>query len=417
MAYNDASEPLSVSELTAAIQATLQRGFRGIWVSGEISGFSRPRSGHLYFDLKDAESSIKAVVWRGSAERLDFEPEDGLEVLCRGDIDVYPPRGTYQLVVREMIPRGVGGLELAFRRRFEQLSAEGLFDERLKRPIPRIPRTIAFVTSPTGAAIRDFLQIVRRRWPAVRVILVPSQVQGAEAAAEIVAGIKAANRLQGSDRPDVVVVGRGGGSLEDLWCFNEEIVVRAVRGSEIPIVSAVGHEIDVTLSDLAADLRAATPSEAAERLVPSEAEFRERLSQIGQTLVERLRRRALEARGRLDDLASRPALSQPLDRVHRLSQQVDQLQQRLDSSIRMTTSRFRERLGQAAGRLEGVSPLAVLGRGYAVVGRVTPATAGFEHVTSVSQLAAGDRLDIRLADGKVNATVQGVENQDDSASR
>ena len=417
MAYNDASEPLSVSELTTAIQSTLQRGFRGIWVSGEISGFSRPRSGHLYFDLKDAESSIKAVVWRGSAERLDFEPEDGLEVLCRGDIDVYPPRGTYQLVVREMIPRGVGGLELAFRRRFEQLSAEGLFDERLKRPIPRIPRTIAFVTSPTGAAIRDFLQIVRRRWPSVRVILVPSQVQGAEAAAEIVAGIKASNRLQGSDRPDVVVVGRGGGSLEDLWCFNEEIVVRAVRGSEIPIVSAVGHEIDVTLSDLAADLRAATPSEAAERLVPSEAEFRERLSQIGQILVERLRRRALEARGRLDDLASRPALSQPLDRVHRLSQQVDQLQQRLDSSIRMTTSRFRERLVQAAGRLEGVSPLAVLGRGYAVVGRVSTETAGFVHVTSVSQLAAGDRLDIRLVDGKVNATVQGLENQKHAASR
>jgi exodeoxyribonuclease VII large subunit len=260
-------KPLSVFQLTALIKGILEEAFPSVWVVGELSDVARPQSGHVYLTLKDDRAQIRAVIWRNTASRLRFNLEDGLEVICRGDLDVYPPRGSYQLVIRELEPRGEGALQQALRKLQQKLAAEGLFDPAHKKPLPRFPRRIAVVTSPTGAAVRDFVEVLRRRWQGVHVLIVPTRVQGAGAAAEIATAIQAVNRL--SPSVDVMVVGRGGGSMEDLWCFNEEAVVRAIFASQVPVVSAVGHEIDVTLSDLVADVRALTPSEAAERVVPA----------------------------------------------------------------------------------------------------------------------------------------------------
>ena len=253
-----AVEPLTVSALTAQVKGLIERQFQSVWVAGEVSNFSRPQSGHCYFTLKDDQAQIRAVMWRGSATRLDFQMTDGLELVCFGRLDVYAPRGSYQLVVDKAHPQGVGALELALRQLRDKLAAEGLFDPERKRPLPKFPRRIGFVTSPTGAAIRDFLEIARRRHSGIEILVIPARVQGECAADDIIRGIRLAHRLR--PRPDVLVVGRGGGGVEDLWCFNEEKVVRAIAAAEIPVVSAVGHEIDVTLSDLAADVRAATPS-------------------------------------------------------------------------------------------------------------------------------------------------------------
>ena len=281
----DAFEPtvLTVSELTGQIKELLEEGLPAVWVAGEISNMSRPQSGHVYLTLKDDRAQIRAVLWRSTALQLRFALADGLDVICRGTIDVYAPRGSYQLVIRQIEPQGEGALQLALRQLKAKLAAEGLFDENRKRPLPRYPRRVAFVTSPTGAAIRDFLEVIGRRWRGLDVLVIPARVQGEGAAAEIAAGIRAANRL--AHRPDVLVVGRGGGSLEDLWCFNEEVVVRAIVASEIPVVSAVGHEIDVTLADFAADRRALTPSEAAELVVPDREELLLRLDSNRQRLA------------------------------------------------------------------------------------------------------------------------------------
>ncbi len=246
---------LSVSQLTAEIKDLLESAYPEVWVSGEISNFSRPQSGHCYFTLKDDEAQIRAVMWRMTAARVRFDLEDGLEVVCRGALDVYAPRGSYQLVVQQIEPKGLGALEQALRKLRARLAAEGLFDPGRKRPLPRFPRRIAVVTSPTGAAVRDFLEVLRRRWRGADVLVVPVRVQGEGSAAEIAAAIQMVNRL--ATPVDVLVVARGGGSLEDLWSFNEEIVVRAIHASQVPVVSGVGHEIDVTLADLVADVRGA----------------------------------------------------------------------------------------------------------------------------------------------------------------
>ena len=259
-------------ELTGQIKGLLEGRFPAVWVSGEISNFSRPQSGHCYLTLKDDQAQIRAVMWRSAASRVRFDLHDGLEVICQGYLDVYAPRGSYQLVIQQIEPKGLGALELALRSCASDWRPKGLFDPARKRPLPRFPRRIAFVTSPTGAAVRDFLEVLRRRWRGVHVLIVPVRVQGDGARAEIAAGIELVNRL--ADPVDVLVVGRGGGSLEDLWAFNEEVVVRAIHASRIPVVSAVGHEIDVTLADLVADVRALTPSEAAERVVPAADELR-----------------------------------------------------------------------------------------------------------------------------------------------
>src|SRR3954447_9175664 len=318
-----AQQTLSVAQLTAQIKNTLEAAFTNVWVVGEISNYSRPQSGHSYFTLKDDQAQIRAVMWRSAAAKLKFDVADGLDVICHGHIDVYAPRGSYQLVVDELQPKGMGALELALRKLREKLAAEGLFDAARKRPLPPFPRRLAFVTSPTGAAVRDFLEVLRRRWRGVDVLVIPARVQGEGAAAEIVAGIRLANRLL--PRPDVLIVGRGGGSLEDLWTFNEEPVVRAIAASEIPTVSAVGHEIDVTLADLVADVRALTPSEAAERIVPAAEEISARIRAYQQRLRHAAHRRVMWLRARYDGIAAQRPFRRPYDLVHDRSRQLDEL--------------------------------------------------------------------------------------------
>jgi exodeoxyribonuclease VII large subunit len=371
-------------------------------VSGEISNLSRPQSGHVYFTLKDERAQLRATIWQSAATRLKFDFRDGLQVVCHGEIDVYPPRGSYQLIVRRVEPLGEGALQLAFRQLHGRLSAEGLFDPRRKRPLPRFPKRIAFVTSPTGAAVRDFLEVVRRRWRGIHVLVVPARVQGAGAAEEIVAGIARANRL--APTIDVLVVGRGGGSQEDLWCFNEEPVVRAVAASRVPVISAVGHEIDITLCDLAADVRALTPTEAAERIAPSIDEVQAELRGIGHRFERSIRSRLATARERLEGLAQRRAIRRPLDPIRDLAQRLDELEIRSSRALRHRRLLAGERFAAAAQRLESLSPLAVLGRGYSITERAGDGAL----VRSASELSPGDLLLTRFAHGAATSRVETV---------
>jgi exodeoxyribonuclease VII large subunit len=400
-----APETLTVSQLTAQIKDLLEGGFPSVWVAGEVSNFARPQSGHCYFTLKDDQAQIRAVMWRGTAARTKFELADGLEVICRGHVDVYAPRGSYQLVVDELQPKGVGALELALRKLREKLAAEGLFDPARKRRLPAFPRRVAFVTSPTGAAVRDFLEVLRRRWRGVDVLIIPARVQGEGAAAEIVAGIRAANRLV--PPPDVLVVGRGGGSLEDLWAFNEEAVVRAIAASKIPTVSAVGHEIDVTLADLAADVRALTPSEAAERTVPAADELIARLVGYRDRLRSGASRRLTLAQSRLDALATQRPFRRPFDLVHDRSRRLDELSLRAAGAIRTLLHQRQREFARLAGGLQSLSPLAVLERGYTITedartGRV---------VRAIDQLRVGQSIVTRLNKGSATSTVDAIETE------
>ncbi|HUG71337.1 MAG TPA: exodeoxyribonuclease VII large subunit, partial [Pirellulaceae bacterium] len=319
------------------------------------------------------------------------------------NLDVYPPRGSYQLVVREIEPRGVGALLLALRQLQQRLAAEGLFDPLHKKPLPKFPRRITFVTSPTGAAIRDFLEVMRRRWRGVDVVVVPTRVQGEGAAGEIARAIAAANRVKPA--PDVIVVGRGGGSVEDLWCFNDELVVRAIFASEIPVVSAVGHEIDVTLADLVADVRALTPSEAAELVVPSSDDLQSLLVTYQQRLVSLLRSRAQSARLRLNGLASSRVMRHPQDRIRELARRVDELELRANRAILTNQSKARDRIAHMAERLESLSPLAVLGRGYSVTQH---ASAG-RLLTDAGSVSAGELIITRLARGTLTSRIETTE--------
>ena len=396
-------QALSVSQLTAQLKGVVEEQFCQVWVAGEISNFSRPQSGHCYFTLKDDNAQLRGVIWRGTASRLKFDVHDGLEVVCRGRLDVYPPRGSYQLVVDQLQPQGIGALELALRKLREKLEREGLFDPERKRPLPTFPRRIGMVTSPTGAAIRDFLEVMRRRWQGVEVMIFPVRVQGNGAAEEIAHAIQQANRLQPG--LDVLVVGRGGGSLEDLWAFNEEPVVRALATSQIPTVSAVGHEIDVTLADLAADVRALTPSEAAERVVPSAQDVREALRGYQSRLQRALSGRAESLRYRLDGISSRTVFSRPLDSIHHLSRQVDDLNSRLHAAVRTIVRDQQSQLATISGKLETLSPLGVLGRGYSLT---HDADTG-ELLTSTKKLKPNQRITTRLAAGTLISTIQEIQ--------
>ena len=391
---------LTVSQLTAQIKGVVEQSFGSVWVAGEISNFSQPQSGHCYFTLKDDGAQIRAVLWRTTAARLKLRLHDGLEVVCRGRLDLYPPRGSYQLVVEELQPKGMGALELALRQLREKLAKEGLFDAARKRPLPAFPRRIGVVTSPTGAALRDFIEVLQRRWRGVEVLVFPARVQGDCAADEIVAGIRAANRML--PPVDVLVVTRGGGSLEDLWCFNEETVIRAIAASAVPTVSAVGHEIDVTLADLAADVRALTPSEAAERVVPSSSDVAELVRSLRLRLNAATTSRVLQLRHRLEALGSRPALSHPQDGVHQRGRRVDELSLRLHAGVKTLVRDRRAAIAAAAGKLETLSPLAVLGRGYSL----TYADGEKQLITSAAQLRPGDRIVTRFQYGTAASTVE-----------
>jgi exodeoxyribonuclease VII large subunit len=390
----------SVSELTSGIKDSLESQFAAIWVSGEVSEVSRPQSGHIYFNLKDESSQIRAVLWRSAAQRLPFTLEDGQQVILQGNLDVYLQRGTYQIVVRTVEPQGLGALQIAFRQMQQRLAAEGLFDPRHKKPLPSFPQRVAFVTSPTGAAVRDFLEVATRRFRGVNILVIPARVQGEGSATEVARGIELANRLKCP--PDVLVVGRGGGSLEDLWAFNTEQVVRAIFASKIPVVSAVGHEIDVTLADLVADVRALTPSEAAERLFPSSDELRHRLGVLGRRLATGLRGRVVRMRAAIESLAKRRVLQRPHEVLYDRSRRLDELDLRMQRATQQRLTKLKDRLTGDAARLESLSPLAVLARGYSV----TQLAGSGKIVRSASQVQPGDLVQTQLHEGHFVSRVE-----------
>jgi exodeoxyribonuclease VII large subunit len=446
---------LTVGELTRAIKDLLAGTFPGQWVKGEISGFRPHTSGHLYFKLKDANAQLDCAMFKMNAMRLSFAPRDGLEVEAFGEISVYEPRGNYQLVIKQMRVAGIGALLAQLEELKRRLAAEGLFDAARKKPLPKYPRTIGVVTSPVGAAVRDIVKLLRARWPGIRIVLAPVKVQGDGAAAEIARAIQHFDRWGAAD---LLIVGRGGGSIEDLWAFNEEVVVRAIAAARTPIISAVGHEVDTTLADLAADVRAATPSNAAE-LAVCDARLTRR------DVAERLRRVDALVRGRLDHL--RRGLTALLKqhgfrRVHDLfqfwQQRTDDLRTRLDDGMHAVLDAARERLAAAlsayglrealprrlaAGRerlaawgkrlepavvnlvldrrrrvvalenqLRALSPIDVLDRGYAIVRG--PAGA---FVRNADELKSGDTVMLRFARGEADATVTTIRKGGSDAAR
>jgi exodeoxyribonuclease VII large subunit len=400
---------LSVSELTQQIQDCVDGNFPFVAVRGEISNCTVAGSGHVYLTLKDDDAQLRGVMWRSKASRLRFALQDGLDVVAVGAVQVYPARGTYQIVIDELIPQGVGALELAFRQLHAKLAAEGLFAPERKKPLPRFPRRIALVTSPGGAAVRDMLQVIARRWRLADVVIVPVPVQGEGAPLRIAAGIALLPRIP---RVDVAIVGRGGGSLEDLSAFNAEPVARAIAASPVPIISAVGHEIDVTIADLVADRRALTPSEAAEIVVPDRAELAAALRHLQGRLLTLLRERAAAARSRLENVAGRRVFARPLERVQRLAERLDELESRLSRVVVHRHTEGRAQLATLAASLDALSPMKVLQRGYSITHKAETG----EVIRQVEQVRPGDRLRTRLGAGQVMSRVEAVEQAEGGAS-
>ncbi len=396
------TQTLTVSALTKMIKTTLEGSFSGLCIEGEISNFHHHHSsGHRYFSLKDDKAVLRVAMWRPFGQQLQFEPEDGQQVLAFGDISLYEKRGEYQLICRKLVPVGVGPLELAYRQLFEKLSAEGLFDEEHKQPIPEYASRIGIVTSPTGAAIRDIIQIAQRRNRAVELVIYPTAVQGDGAEDSIAEGIEYFNE---QNNVDLIITGRGGGSLEDLWCFNTEKVVRAIFDSEIPVISAVGHEIDITLSDLAADLRAPTPSAAAELAVWSREEYISKIQGLIAQLTTYLERQAGSARDFLSALFSRPVLSRPLELVYERQQNIDNLLRLLNSSGKNLFEMYKNRLSLGLSRLEALSPVKVLARGYSV-SSLLPSN---EVIKSIKDVKTGDSMQTRLKDGQIISNIEKI---------
>ena len=391
----------TVGELTREVKGLHENELGFVWVVGEISNARRPSSGHIYLTLKDESAQLQAVVFRGVASRLRFDLEDGLEVTAFGRLTVYEPRGQYQIIVERLEPKGLGALQLAFEQLKKKLQQEGLFDPVHKKPIPSMPATIGVVTSATGAALRDILNVIERRFPRVRVLLNPVRVQGEGAAAEIAQAVREMNEYGGID---VLIVGRGGGSLEDLWVFNEEVVARAIFASQIPVISAVGHEIDVTIADFVADKRALTPTEAAELAVPREDVLLESLDALRTRLAQALSGRLAKAKQRLEAIGKSYAFRQPVDRIRQRQQRLDEVFSRLNRSVQHSTHLTQERLGALGSKLEALSPLGILERGYSLT------TRGGERkpLRSAEALVAGDEIETTLHEGLVVSTVARV---------
>jgi len=433
----------SVSELTAHIRDVLAAQFSNLWVEGEVSNYHAAQSGHLYFTLKDAKSQVRCVCFRNQALRMKFRPEDGLKVTVRGSISVYEPRGEYQIYVEHIEPVGLGALQLAFEQLKKRLEAEGLFDEARKKPLPMLPRRIGVITSPKGAAVRDIIRILRRRFPNLHLIVYPVRVQGEGAAEDIVAALKYFDRQQSAE---VILLARGGGSLEDLWAFNEEIVARAIAACAIPVVSGVGHETDFTIADFVADVRASTPSAAAEIVVRTREEFRIHLREVEHKIAQRMRYLLLEWRHHLKELATHMGFRRLEDLLRRHRQQTDELTARLGLTLQSRLERLhrrytiagtriisidlrarirtlglrllqrsselavrmerivvarRQRLERLRLQLEERSPLRLLERGYAIC-----TDAAGNVVRAADQVAIGAEVNVQLARGRLAAEVR-----------
>ena len=421
-------KPLSVSELNAQVKGELERRFRDVWVEGEIVNFSAARSGHWYFKLHDAASFISATCYRGSNYRIRFQPFDGLQVRVRGRLTLYEPKGEFQLMVESLEPVGEGARRIAFEQIKAKLATEGLFDTALKRALPPYPRRVGVVTSPTGAAFFDILNVLSRRARSVSVVLIPTRVQGENAAFEITRAVRMANEYNElvafGDRIDTLIVGRGGGSSEDLWAFNEEPVARAIRSSLIPVISAVGHEVDYTIADLVADLRAPTPSAAAEIVAKREEDICTALDRRADDLLRMMSYRLLEARSRVQALSMSPVFVETLQRANarleaistqlspmRLASNVgsrrtvvELLSQRADASVKGLVDSRSKSLNISMAKLDALSPLAVLGRGFAIVENEKG-----EILRDPARVEADDLLKIRLEKGSLKARVEEIE--------
>jgi len=394
---------LSVRELTLYLKRMIDRdqSLANVWVGGEISNFKWHTSGHIYFTLKDETTQLKCVMFRSAAQRMRFKPESGMQVLINGNISIFERDGTYQLYCEQMEPAGVGALHLQFEQLKQRLQEEGLFSEALKRPLPLLPMRVGLVTAPSGAALRDMVTVSSRRFPGINLVIAPALVQGAEAPASLVRALQSLARLPDID---VIIIGRGGGSLEDLWAFNDESLARAIRACPVPVVSAVGHETDYTIADFAADLRAPTPSAAAEMVVPSRLALLNTVEMLRLRMVTLMRRIVERKRDQVKLLATRPVLLRPQGRLLQDRQRLDDLTRRLGFSAGRYTEVRRQRLGILAARLHALSPLAVLGRGYAIA-----RTAKGQVIKSAASMAVGDQVSIMVNKGELHCRVEMIE--------
>ena len=395
-------QTLSVTALNLYIRDLLdsQRTLANVGVRGELSNYKIYPSGHHYFTLKDSESSLKCVMFKGSASRLRFRPENGMGVTVWGRVSVYPRDGAYQLYATQIIPEGTGDLQIAFEQLKAKLEGEGLFDPAHKKPLPRFPERIAIITSAAGAAVHDMIRILGKRWPMTKILLLPVRVQGVEAPAEIAGAIRYANEF---DVADLIITGRGGGSIEDLWAFNDERVARAIYASRLPVISAVGHEPDVTISDYVADRRASTPSNAAEIAVPDCREIAEVLAGFELRASQSMRKQLNTLRERLDVCAQRRVLTDPMTLVDNRRMELDRSRERLASAEEKILAVKRQRFVASTAKLEAMSPLKVLTRGYAIADDEKG-----NAIRSAGQLHNGDRITLRLSDGRANCRVEDV---------
>lgn len=391
----------TITQLTKELKELLEGSFSKIWVEGEISNYLKHSSGHRYFTLKDQGAQIKCVLWRWQGNSLYFEPQDGIKVKAFGQITIYEKSGQYQLVVSSLQPAGIGDLELAFQQLKKKLAAEGLFEQAHKQPIPRFPERIGVITSPTGAAIRDILNITKRRAPHIEIFLWPVAVQGEGAAAQLARAIRGFNKHK---LVDLLIVGRGGGSLEDLWAFNEEEVARAIYESELPVISAVGHEIDFSISDFVADLRAPTPSAAAEMAVPDTIQLLERIDELQQSLVNEIESYLIESNRRLEEIGSRYGLKRPMEIITQRAQRRDELNRLIGLHIAHRMESLSTKSHAMFEKLEMVSPRGILKRGYAYVRHEN-----LQSVRSFKQVALDDKLEIIFYEGGVESRVTRIK--------
>lgn len=397
-----ADKILSVSEINEYIKGLLDgdKLLTRVYIRGELSNYKMYPSGHHYFTMKDEGGAIKCVMFKSSSGKLKFRPENGMKVIAFGRVTVYPRDGAYQLYCTELTPDGLGDLHLAFEQLKEKLHKEGLFDPAHKKPLPKYPQTIAIITSSAGAAVRDMLRILGKRYPLTKAVILPVRVQGTEAPAEIVGAIRYCNR---HNIGDLIITGRGGGSIEDLWAFNDERVARAIYDSRIPVISAVGHEPDVTISDYVADLRAATPSNAAELAVPDMADLKIRLSEAQNSMERALRKKTQLYRKSLEALSGSRVLQDPTNYLADRQMQLDYLQTRLAAAMDKRLNDKKRDYVRLTATLDALSPLKVLGRGYSVT-----RTGGSKIVKSVRDVAPGQMLEIDLTDGKLDCRVENV---------
>lgn len=391
----------SVTELNLRIKELLERDplLTRVMVRGELSNYKIYPSGHHYFTLKDADASLKCVMFKSMALKLRFRPESGMLVTVTGRVSAYPRDGAYQLYAADILPEGAGDLQVAFEQLKAKLAVEGLFDPAQKKPLPEFPSTVAVITSGAGAAVHDIIRVMSKRWPLTKVVLLPVRVQGAEAPPEIVGALRYANKYKVAD---LIITGRGGGSIEDLWAFNDVRVARAIYASEIPVISAVGHEPDVTIADYVADRRAATPSNAAEIAVPDISEMRELLQGLDIRQKQSLRKKLSEYRRRLEDLSKRPALTDPEIYLGAKRMALDYTRASLDRAAERNVSAKKQGFVALAAKLDALSPLKVLGRGYAIAEKKGTV------VKSADEVEPGDQIDVHLTRGSLHCTVEGV---------